>query len=452
MRQEKEEQSQHSGAEERLVNQIERWNKREKWIGYLYLCMTIFCTIVFSILMDYSVVLSKSLPMTIGYGLMIGSLSFVSGFWFANQYIWVEGKDGKTAQDLLESIYRMPCSLEKMFSVIQGKLMKKCIVLGMVVFFVFAAGMFIAPYQGERAGTGIGFFMPHNTVQYILVCMIGTIWILFCIFTGFFLNKKWQFKRYYEKKEGFGESRKGIFRKKEKRASTTKSFWKKNKGKIGFVILFLYGWPLIMGSLLRGRLQFSDAIEVNCVLVNDGLILFLSCLCAGTLTEEFQKLKRNEGIEKRRVAIYVGILLAASIYVQTTYTCYYDDRIEINRVWGSREIKWEDIDSYTVRPAFMSSNIQMDLKAGNYVLHVTGSNSQQSERHINTYETDYEYVADLTKRLGEMGIEGKLWNEEKLEKNGDADSMKTIKEYTETEEGSLWERIVTRGYFALIGD
>lgn len=168
MRQEKEEQLQHSGAEERLVNQIERWNKREKWIGYLYLCMTIFCTIVFSILMDYSVVLSKSLPMTIGYGLMIGSLSFVSGFWFANQYIWVEGKDGKTAQDLLESIYRMPCSLEKMFSVIQGKLMKKCIVLGMVVFFVFAAGMFIAPYQGERAGTGIGFFMPHNTVHFSL--------------------------------------------------------------------------------------------------------------------------------------------------------------------------------------------------------------------------------------------------------------------------------------------
>ena len=206
-----------------------------------------------------------------------------------------------------------------------------------------------------------------------------------------------------------------------------------------FIILVFYAWGLIMELLLLGRLQFSDAIEANCVLADDSLLIFLTCLCGGAFAEEFRKFKRSERIEKGKLVIYAGILLAASIYVQTTYTCYYDDRIEMHRIWGSREIKWEDVESYTVRPAFMSSDIRMDLKVGNSVLHVTGSNNQQSELHIDTYETDYEYVADLTKRLGEMGIEGKLWNEEKLEENGDADSLEMIKEYTETKEGSFWE-------------
>lgn len=436
----KEEQSRYSGTEERLMNQMECWNKRVKWVSFIYLSMNIFCTIIYSILTDYSKVLSQSLLMTIGDGLIIGTFSFMYGFWFVYQYTWVEGKDGKTAQDLLESIYKMPCSLEKIFQVIQRKLMKKCIAIGMVAFLVFAAGMFVAPYEGERAGTGIGFQVPQNIAQCIFVCITGTIWILFCIFMGFLMLKKWQFKRYYAMREGFGKSEKGILgRKKEKKTSKKNSFWQNNTGIIAFIILVFYAWGLIMELLLLGRLQFSDAIEANCVLADDSLLIFLTCLCGGAFAEEFRKFKRSERIEKGKLVIYAGILLAASIYVQTTYTCYYNDRIEMHRIWGSREIKWEDVESYTVRPAFMSSDIRMDLKVGNSVLHVTGSNNQQSELHIDTYETNYEYVADLTKRLGEMGIEGKLWNEEKLEENGDADSLEMIKEYTETKEGSFWE-------------
>ena len=80
--------------------------------------MVLFCCVVFALNMNYSQVLSGQLLMTVCESIMIGFFSFAYGMWFVFPYIWIKGKDGKMAQDLIESIYWMPCNVEAFFDVI----------------------------------------------------------------------------------------------------------------------------------------------------------------------------------------------------------------------------------------------------------------------------------------------------------------------------------------------
>ncbi|MGN0154758.1 MAG: hypothetical protein ACI4A3_09915 [Lachnospiraceae bacterium] len=187
--------------EEQLVNRIHKLDKIS-WLSGLYLIMVIFCCVVFALNMNYSQVLSGQLLMTVCESIMIGSFSFVYGMWFVFPYIWIKGKDGKMAQDLVESIYWMPCSVEEFFDVIFNKLWKKMKVTGVVIFLIFVAGMFVGPYTGEKAGTGIGLQVPEHIVLSVSVCVIGTAWVILWMFMGWLFTRQLRLKIYYKKRNG----------------------------------------------------------------------------------------------------------------------------------------------------------------------------------------------------------------------------------------------------------
>ena len=187
--------------EEQLVNQIHKLDKIS-WLSGLYFMMVIFCCVVFALNMNYSQVLSGQLLMTVCESFMIGSFSFAYGMWFVFPYIWIKGKDGKMAQDLVESIYWMPCSVEEFFDVIFNKLWKKMKVTGVVIFLIFVAGMFVGPYTGEKAGTGIGLQVPEHIVLSVSVCVIGTAWVILWMFMGWLFTRQLRLKIYYKKRNG----------------------------------------------------------------------------------------------------------------------------------------------------------------------------------------------------------------------------------------------------------
>lgn len=201
MEQDRGEQRWEQNKEEQLVNQIHKLNEK-RWITGLYFVMVLFSCGTFALNMNYSQVLSGQLFMTVWVSFMAGAFSFAYGVWFVFLYIWIEGKDGKMAQDFIESIYWMPCSVERLFDAIFARLWKKMRLLGILIILILTAGIFIGPYTDERAGTGIGFQQPEHIVLSVLVCAVGTAWVLIWMFLGSFIAKQSRLSVYYRKRNG----------------------------------------------------------------------------------------------------------------------------------------------------------------------------------------------------------------------------------------------------------
>lgn len=152
------------------------YGKRQKWIARIYVIMVLVIVGIYAVLMNYTEAFGTHLAMTIGYGLLISTFSFIYSFWLTFSYGFVEGKNGKFAHDILACVCYMPFSVGNWIDWVKEKVFGKIKLYSGCVFLILAAGMFVGPCDDEKLG--ISLYMPENWLVSIIVCVEGT-WLVF---------------------------------------------------------------------------------------------------------------------------------------------------------------------------------------------------------------------------------------------------------------------------------
>lgn len=423
----KEEKKTGLSKEEQLVKQIDKLDKKSWFTGF-YLMMVLFSSVVFALNMNYSQVLSGQLLMTICESVMIGAFSFVYGVWVVFPYIWIKGKDGKMAQDLIERIYWMPCNVEEFFDVIFNKLWKKMKVTGIVIFLILAAGMFVGPYTGERAGTGIGLQLPEHMVLSVSVCVIGTAWVLFWMFMGWLFTRQVRLKIYYKKRNG--QKTKGKLLKGKKRQRKNRE----NKFNLGMYIAISIIWFCIY-SLMRNVLGplHEQEIAVCSYFSGEFIMIFAGIMCADAITK---RIRHERPIKWSPIVLWVVFTLGCIFCYVTTYQYYNEDSIETSFLTRKQSYSWGDVVSYRVYATHFWGDMVLEMETTDgKTLKIHTGNMDETEAFWNIYSDEDEYVADVVERLTGLGVEGTMEDEQKLRKNGDAKSIDRIRRYSDYEKG-----------------
>lgn len=413
--------------EERFVNRIHTLGLI-RWFSGLYLVMLLFSCVVFALNMNYSQVLSGQLLMTICESFMIGAFSFVYGVWAVFPYIWIKGKDGRMAQDLIESICWMPCDPEEFFDVIFYKLWKKMKVTGIVIFLILAAGMFVGPYTGEQAGTGIGLQLPRHMVLSVSVCVIGTAWVLFWMLMGWFFTRQFRLKIYYRKRNGQrtkgkllrGNKKKGVKRR------TLLSHWS-----IECMIIIL--WFVFVYCLYDSLSPIHEqGIGIcNYMWDNNFIMAFTGIMCADAIALQIENALHKEKVKWKSVVLLLLLAFACLFGNGTSYQCYYEDSIETSILARKQSYTWEDVVTYRVYATYFWGDTVLEMKTEDgKTLKIHTGNMEVSEAFWYSYEDEDEYIADIVEKLAGFGVEGTMEDEQKLRKHGDEQSILRISRYT----------------------
>lgn len=168
--------------EELMMEKVYGYGKVQKWLARFYIIMDLMVAGIYAVLMNYAEVVSTRLAMTIGYGMMISSFSCIYGFWLTLTYSFVEGKGGKSSQDILASVRYMPFSLENWTVWVKKKVLSKIKLYSGCVFLILAAGMFVGPCNEK---IGISFYMPEDWFISMAVCGLGTLMVFLFMYAGY---------------------------------------------------------------------------------------------------------------------------------------------------------------------------------------------------------------------------------------------------------------------------
>lgn len=168
--------------EELMMEKVYSYARGQKWLARIYIIMDLVIAGIYAILMNYDEVYTTHLGMTIGYGMMISSFSFIYGFWLTLTYSFVEGKGGKSSQDILACVRYMPFSLENWTVWIKKKIFCKIKLYSGCVFLILAGGMFVGPCNEKL---GISLYMPENWFISMAVCGLGTLMVFLFMYAGY---------------------------------------------------------------------------------------------------------------------------------------------------------------------------------------------------------------------------------------------------------------------------
>lgn len=166
-----------------MMEKAYSYARRQKWIARIYVIMVLVLVGIYAVLMNYAEVVSTRLAMTIGYGVMIGTFSFIYSFWQTFTYSFVEGKDGKSAHDILACVCYMPFSVENWVKWVKKKVFDKIKLYSGCVFLILAAGMFVGPCDGKKGIMNL--YMPENWLLSIIVCLEGTLLVFLGMYAGY---------------------------------------------------------------------------------------------------------------------------------------------------------------------------------------------------------------------------------------------------------------------------
>ena len=183
---------------EQFMTQIKQRNRMTRIRVISYIGFVLFFQFVYCILMDYESIVSERLLITIGWGLMLGTMSICYSVFFILQYTCVESENRKTMQSLMESVCRMPFSMEDYFNEIHKRLIKKEVLFGFIVWLYYVAGMFIGP----KSGQGMGVYVPEHPGRGIIISAAGTLYVLLCMTIGYAIMKGSIYIRYHNRMKG----------------------------------------------------------------------------------------------------------------------------------------------------------------------------------------------------------------------------------------------------------
>lgn len=424
----------------RFADEVKRWNKNGKAVVFFTLIamsgsLLSACTMGIVLLMtDGLITFALMEGLTI---FLVVVLGFGYAYAYCGCYTTVEGKQGKILQQLCESIYRMPISVEEYYKEIGRRLKKNATGIGIAVFcLLFICALFglilLEPEEGIKvplqqiAASG-------RFLQIVAFCIIGTALFTCAIAAGYYTHRWINLQKYYS----FINGRACSCRKKQK---TKKSFGSRNEfwaeHKVLLCIVAVMSTMLVMGILaLRSYyLRVPDGIEVYRVTRNSFWISYPLLVCFMIMIEEILRFLLKENVHIGKAAGVFALMIAALVYGFTFYETYYEDRIEVRRLFYTAEYKWQDIQSYTVKAAPSVMAIQIKLNMGNRTLSVMSADEIASVKHYDRYGSDYLYGAYLVKKMDELGISGILEDWEEIEEEvqewdqEEIDAVKEIKQ------------------------
>ena len=183
---------------EQFMTQIKKRNRMVRRIMISYIVVGLFMQVVYCILMNYELIVSERVWMTIGWGLMLGTMSMCYSVYFILQYTVVESENRKTMQSLMESVCLMPFSMEDYFNEIHKRMIKKEILFGFIVWLCYVAGMFSRPKSGE----GIVICAPEHPGRGIIISAVGTLYVVLCMTIGYAIMKGSIYIRYHNRMKG----------------------------------------------------------------------------------------------------------------------------------------------------------------------------------------------------------------------------------------------------------
>ncbi|MBR1866920.1 MAG: hypothetical protein IJ801_10535 [Lachnospiraceae bacterium] len=423
--------------EERFAEQIWKWNQGEQI--YRVICLAFyFMNLLWNCLVtDYSRILEKmEIRIWIMWMVQIGLLALYM-MWFLNGYTRVHA-EGRTAEYLMECVCRMPFSPEAYYAVIR----KKCLRVGgwllAAGFLIRLGGMLILVEVGEDR---VGFrsegrsVLPESTGGWlcsILVLIVGILLTGLVMAGTFYIHKMTTTARFLEQREG-KSIRKG---KRKKKKGSGKHFFDRRMW-IGLFCVVL--WAIVCLCVRGERLKVSGVTECYSAVWSDTVFVpIVSCAAIDIVQQLKDRSEGKDWDRKKIIGLFMVVLMATLLY-QTVYDRYYDDRIEAVRPFWTREYRWEDVRSYTVKKGFLRANIQIELHMqDDRTLKVIWADAVSSEQHDRDYSSDYSYVAALAERLDDMGVQGTMEDVEKLEKlagealQWDENAVRAVREIEET--------------------
>lgn len=416
---------------EQFANQIKGWN--EKWnISIIISFWSYFLILMLHCLIcDFSEWLELKLNMIVVVICEIGLLIIYIAS-HMNQYTRINGIKGKIPEQLVDSICRMPFSVNDYYKYIGKMLSRRIAIIGVLTIFVLTVGAFLQVditdyYETTMVDINIkGLENAEQWLQLLMVLLVGCLIFVGTVWVAYFIHCRIALRQYEINQQ----------RSYSKRSNMSKP--KKNYN--AAVVIFFVLIAILIPSLVFQRVWLAVPDEVECYIsVRSSTII---CALGGVLGAELQEYLRERKTRKR-LSIY-GLMVVLAIFGQVTdYTRYYEDKIEDSCMLIKAEYAWNEVESFTVKKGFFQSNIQLELEMEDNTLKVVRGGAFATKTYYDRYNSEYSYILALVKRLDALGIEGTIEDVTKLEKFAEktmeedesaVDALKEIKRIVESKE------------------
>ncbi|MBQ4059026.1 MAG: hypothetical protein IJD40_08865 [Lachnospiraceae bacterium] len=310
-------------------------------------------------------------------------------------YVRVDGKENRLNQYIHDIPLFVAFSFRDYYKEIERRLWKKTMIVSGIVFVILFT-MSIMRLFTDFLGV-MGF------------CIITVVVMDAAIVASFFLLRYFDMRSFAACIEK-GKSKKIVSQKKE-------SFWYQHRVLLVLLCSAL-PWVAFMLSGVRNYiLRVPDDIEVYRAASDWFISVYGVVMCAIFGGEQIGKLVTKKGGSIKQALVFSVVAVMALGYGCTYYTTYYEDKIVANRFFITKEYTWDEVQSYTVKPKWISGILQLELEMEDRTLWVISSDNICSEKHCDVYYSDYEYIAHLVEKMNDYGIDGTIEKEEKIAPN-----------------------------------
>ena len=402
-------------------------------ISFVLYIIWMFC---FNLFLDYEL---KDFLDRIGWLLLLAGMIMLVAI-FSNQYynsfFTLMGKKGEIAQNIFTVMNFVPFSLKNYQKYVKEQMVFWQWCLFIVTFLVNSCGLVISCYQNRFP---VYIWQRRVSVFYIVSRLLGI--ALFSYLMAMIPQMVLTLKTGFMEKET--KRAKLLHTGKKSQKTAKKMQTRKERFRIAIQclsVLFVAMLYLILMDALH-PMEEGQIVYFNFKLYN------LYCiLCASVLAEishcfiGFQE-KSEKSAKSRVISIVMKGMFGIALFMlpQGWYDAYYEDRIEVTRVFSEKTYDWKDVDSYEVYHPVLGNTLQLKLTMKDQnsykVLNGMAGNTRTSEKYNEVYTSDIDYVEAIIEKLDALGVEGTLQDVEKIEKK--------IRKQEENEQ-KAWETIKKR--------
>lgn len=373
-----------------IADHIKHWNRLRKAEGVILGTMGL-CGCAALVLLEIC------LP---GWGSFFGigaaiCFGFMVAWMHCELYVRVDGKGNRLNQYIHDIPLFMAFSIKDYYKEIERRLWKKMGVISGIVFatlFVFS----ILPLFDH-------FFLVLE------FCTVTVVALDISIVVSYFLLRYFDMRSFATCMEK-GKSKKPLAHSKEN------FFVEHPVAFLGLGIMAGF-FVVVLAGTRNYLLRVPEDIEVYRTLTDWFISMYTIIICVIYGGQQVMKLGRKQGGSIKQVIGYCVAIVIALIYGCTIYTTYYEDKIVVNRVFVEKEYAWDEVQSYTVKPKWLSGILQLELEMEDRTLWVVSGESIRSEKCDDKFEFgcgEYEYIAYLVEKMDACGVEGSIEDEEKI--------------------------------------
>lgn len=348
-------------------------------------------------------------PMVCMTALLDGGIGLCWGIVYCNGYTNIEGKRGKSAQMLWESVYRMPLSVKDYYKEIWCRLRESILYEGMAGFvIVFLIEIVIQWLMG---------FSLNAFVQIVGANLLTAAVFVGSMAAGYGIHRWYYLRKYHSlmegkkhkpQKEEDGKWLQALF--------GTNTFWQEHKV-LAFILIIIDGVIIGAGIFLQNYLlRLPDEVDLYRTIRSSFWIVSIVPVCGLYVAEKVVRFFLKEP-KKGQYGwlVSLALIVTAFVYSFTFYETYSEEKIEVKRCFWTREYDWQDVKSYVVKKEVFTPLIQLELDMGDRKLDVMSTFRTESWEHYDRFNNAYLYTAYLVEKLDNMGVPGSLEDWETIE-------------------------------------